>query len=118
MQINDSITVEQLKPKLEHLFELSGKKILAIENTWLPSKGTPVFTAAGQYTTRGWTEWTQGFQFGSALLQFDATDDEQFLEIGRKNTVEKMAPHLTHIGVARSRIQQRIHLREFAAYDS
>ena len=53
----------------------------------------------GQYTTRGWTEWTQGFQFGSALLQFDATDNEQFLEIGRKNTVEKMAPHLTHIGV-------------------
>ena len=35
----------------------------------------------------------------SALLQFDATEDEQFLEIGRKNTVEKMAPHLTHIGV-------------------
>ena len=99
MQINDSITVEQLKPKLEHLFELSGKKILAIENTWLPEKGTPVFTVAGQYTTRGWTEWTQGFQFGSALLQFDATDDEQFLEIGRKNTVKKMAPHLTHIGV-------------------
>ena len=99
MQINDSITVEQLRPKLEHLLELSGKKILAIEDTWLPEKGTPVFTVAGQYTTRGWTEWTQGFQFGSALLQFDATDDAQFLEIGRKNTGEKMAPHLTHIGV-------------------
>ncbi len=99
MHINDSITVEQLKPKLQHLFKVSGKKILAIEDRWDPSKGTPVFTAAGKYTMRGWTEWTQGFQFGSALLQFDAADDEQFLEIGRKNTVEKMAPHLTHIGV-------------------
>ena len=49
--------------------------------------------------TRGWTEWTQGFQFGSALLQFDATGDKEFLEIGRRNTVEKMAPHLTHKGV-------------------
>ena len=64
-----------------------------------PEKGTPVFTVAGTYTTRGWTEWTQGFQFGSAILQFDATGDEQFLEIGRRNTIEKMAPHVTHIGV-------------------
>jgi hypothetical protein len=99
MHINNSLTVEQLQPKLARLFERSGKKILSIEETWDVSKGTPVFTIAGKYTTRGWTEWTQGFQFGSALLQFDATDDEQFLEIGRKNTVEKMAPHLTHIGV-------------------
>ena len=58
-----------------------------------------MFTVAGAYTTRGWTEWTQGFQFGSAILQFDATDDEQFLEIGRRNTLEKMAVHVTHIGV-------------------
>lgn len=99
MHINNSLTVEHLKPQLARLFELSGKKSLSIEDTWDVSKGTPVFTVAGKYTTRGWTEWTQGFQFGSALLQFDATDDEQFLEIGRKNTVGKMAPHLTHIGV-------------------
>ena len=41
----------------------------------------------------------KGFQFGSSILQFDATDDEQFLEIGRRNTLEKMAVHVTHIGV-------------------
>ena len=29
---------------------------------------------------KGWTEWTQGFQFGSAILQFDATGDDEFLE--------------------------------------
>lgn len=99
MQINHSLQIRDLKPQIESLFELSGQKILAIENTWKPENGTPVFTVAGQYTTRGWTEWTQGFQFGSAILQFDATSDEQFLDIGRKNTIEKMAPHVTHIGV-------------------
>ena len=99
MQINDSLKIEDLKPQIERLFEYSGQKILAIEDTWLPENGTPVFTVAGTYTTRGWTEWTQGFQFGSAILQFDATSDEQFLEIGRQNTIEKMAPHVTHIGV-------------------
>src|SRR4030095_5575955 len=48
---------------------------------------------------RGGTEWTQGFQYGSALLQFDATGDEQFLEIGRRNTIERMATHVSHVGV-------------------
>ena len=99
MQINDSLQLNDLKHQIERFFEYSGQKILAIEDTWLPEKGTPVFTVAGTYTTRGWTEWTQGFQFGSAILQFDATGDEQFLEIGRQNTIEKMAPHVTHIGV-------------------
>ena len=99
MQINHSLRPIDLKHQLERLFECSGQKILAIEDTWPPEKGTPVFTVAGTYTTRGWTEWTQGFQFGSAILQFDATGDEQFLEIGRQNTIEKMAPHVTHIGV-------------------
>ena len=99
MQINHSLRPTDLKPQIERLFECSGQKILAIEDTWLPENGTPVFTVAGTYTTRGWTEWTQGFQFGSAVLQFDATGDEQFLEIGRRNTIEKMAPHVTHIGV-------------------
>ncbi len=99
MQINNSLTVNELKPHIERLFELSGQKILAIEETWPADKGTPVFTVAGTYTTRGWTEWTQGFQFGSAILQFDATGDEQFLEIGRQNTIQKMAPHVTHVGV-------------------
>ncbi|NOS70836.1 MAG: glycosyl hydrolase, partial [Verrucomicrobia bacterium] len=66
---------------------------------WKPSAGTPVFAVKGKYTSRGWTEWTQGFQYGSALLQFDAMGDDQFLEIGRRETVERMASHVSHIGV-------------------
>ncbi|MBI1388694.1 MAG: glycosyl hydrolase [bacterium] len=99
MQINHEISAQSLKPAIERMFDLSAEKIRRIESMWDPSNGTPVFTISGLYTTRGWTEWTQGFQYGSAILQFDATGDGEFLEIGRKNTLERMAPHVTHNGV-------------------
>ena len=99
IRIDRTRTPRDLLPKIARLFELSGAKILAIEETWRPQDGAPVFTVQGRYQARGWTEWTQGFQFGSALLQFDATGDARFLEIGRSRTVERMAAHLTHMGV-------------------
>jgi unsaturated chondroitin disaccharide hydrolase len=99
MKVNPQLRVASLKPKLVHLFDVSAAKIRSIEKTWNPARGAPVFTWAGKYTTRGWTEWTQGFQFGSALLQFDATGDKEFLEIGRERTVRLMAPHVSHVGV-------------------
>src|SRR5712691_2879632 len=85
--------------KIDRLFALSAGKIRSIEQTWRPDDGAPVFTVRGRYQARGWTDWTQGFQFGSALLQFDATGDTGFLELGRSRTVDRMAPHLTHMGV-------------------
>lgn len=99
IKIDPSLTARKLVRKIERLFELSGAKILRLEKTWKPAQGTPVFTVRGRYTSRGWTEWTQGFQYGSALLQFDATGEGEFLEIGRRNTVERMATHVSHIGV-------------------
>lgn len=99
MKLDFSISLEKVNKQLPRFWELSGQKIRSIESTFDTGKGTPVFTEKGTYVTRGWTEWTQGFQFGSAILQFDATGEADFLEIGRKNTVAKMAPHLTHIGV-------------------
>ncbi|KAF0174178.1 MAG: glycosyl hydrolase family protein [Limisphaerales bacterium] len=98
-KINPKLTPQKLLPKITRLFELSGEKILAIEKAWKPENGTPVFTVKGKYTSRGWTEWTQGFQFGSAILQFDATGDERFLRIGREGTRRHMASHVSHIGV-------------------
>jgi unsaturated chondroitin disaccharide hydrolase len=94
-----SLTPASLVPAIRRLFELSGEKIQRLEKRWNPMHGTPVFTVRGEYTTRGWTEWTQGFQFGSAILQFDATGDKAFLELARDATVARLAPHLTHIGV-------------------
>ncbi|HEX2923783.1 MAG TPA: glycosyl hydrolase [Chloroflexota bacterium] len=94
-----AITPELLRRKLERLFELSARKIWSIEKSWDPSKGTPVFTAAGRYTTRGWTEWTQGFRVGAAILQFDVTNEREFLDLGRRQTIDLMACHVSHVGV-------------------
>jgi unsaturated chondroitin disaccharide hydrolase len=99
LKINTQIKPIDLKPKLKKFWCLSGEKIRLIEDNYDPDKGSPVFTVNGQYINRGWTDWTQGFQIGSAILQFDATGQNEFLEIGRQNTLKKMTPHLTHTGV-------------------
>jgi hypothetical protein len=99
IRIDRRRSARDLLPKIDRLFALSAGKIRAIERTWKPEDGAPVFTVKGRYQARGWTEWTQGFQFGSAVLQFDATGEKEFLELGRARTLERMAPHLTHMGV-------------------
>src|SRR3546814_11223308 len=73
IQIDANLTPSALSGQLRRFWELSGEKIAAIEREYELGKGSPVFTVNGKYTTRGWTEWTQGFQFGSSILQFDAT---------------------------------------------
>src|SRR5258708_3483229 len=99
MKIDERITLAALQKPLAGLFELASEKVAALDRSWDASKGTPVFTINGQYATRGWTEWTQGFQYGCALLTFDATREQGLLEMGRHNTVRFMAPHVTHVGV-------------------
>src|SRR5579859_4847612 len=99
IQISSELTPLLLAPKVRRLFELSAEKILSIEKSWEPAQGSPVCTDNGKYTSRGWTEWTQGFQFGSAILQFDATGEKGFLQIGRSKTVGLMAAHVSHVGV-------------------
>ena len=81
------------------MFELSAGKIRGLEESWGGADGAPVFTVDGRYRARGWTEWTQGFQFGSAVLQFDATGETAFLDLARTRTLERMAPHVSHVGV-------------------
>ena len=68
-------TPADLLPHIDRLFELSAGKVQALDRRWDQSSGAPVFTVGGKYQARGWTDWTQGFQFGSSLLQFDATGD-------------------------------------------
>ena len=80
------------------MFRHSGEKILALDRRWDRGQGAPVFTQAGKYATRGWTEWTQGFQHGSALLQYEATGEREFLDLGRRGT-RAMAGHVSHVGV-------------------
>ncbi len=88
-----------LADPIGRLWHYSAAKILSIERTCTAREPAPVFTVEGRYTAQGWTEWTQGFQLGSALLQFDATGDESFLQIGRDNTHERMASHVSNASV-------------------
>ena len=104
-------TPRDLVPKIERLFELSAAKIRALEDRWTPADGAPVFTIDGRYAARGWTEWTQGFQFGAAVLQFDATGDREFLDTRPLAHDRAHGPAPDARRRARSRIQQRQHLR-------
>lgn len=97
--LSENISPENLLSRIETLWEASATKIDAINREFDKKKGTPVFTVNGKYDTRGWTEWTQGFQYGAALLQYDATEESRFLEMGRNQTVQNMATHVTHFGV-------------------
>jgi len=99
IRIDSARTARDLQRSIDRLFDRSAGKILAIDRRWRAADGAPVFTVNGRYQARGWTEWTQGFQFGSALLQFDGTGDRVFLKLGRAQTVERMSSHLTHMGV-------------------
>ena len=99
MKIDATLTPAQLQQKVSRVFELAGQKIRAIDASWDSARGTPVFTVKGKYTSRGWTEWTQGFQFGLAFLHFDATGDQGSLKLGREKTLKYMASHVSHIGV-------------------
>lgn len=99
MKIDFQLRPDDLTKKLERFWILSGEKIKLIDREYNLSQGSPVFTVNGKYTTRGWTEWTQGFQFGSAILQYDATGEMSFLKNAKRDTVQKMAPHISHMGV-------------------
>jgi hypothetical protein len=99
INIDFELTPEKLLPQIGRLFEISAAKIRAIAGSFAASQGTPVFTVQGSYVTRDWTEWTEGFLYGSALLQYDATGEEWFLEWAKNKTVERMASHVTHMGV-------------------
>ena len=99
LTIDARLATRDLVPLLNRVFELSAEKIAALHKSWKPERGAPVFTVGGQYTTRGWTDWTAGFQHGSALLQFDATGQERFLDMGRTATIRQMASHVSNMGV-------------------
>lgn len=99
MEINFDLSPISLSPKIKRFWNLSGEKLNRIHKEYDPSKGSPVFTVNGKYTTRGWTEWTQGFQYGSYILQYDAVGDRDLLKLGREATLNHMATHVGHFGV-------------------
>jgi hypothetical protein len=99
MNIDTTISIASLRPAVQRTFELAADKSMRLERRWNTRQGTPVFTVEGKYTTRGWTEWTQGFQYGCVILAGDALADGNLIDLGRRQTVERMLVHVTHTGV-------------------
>jgi hypothetical protein len=99
MKIDDNLKPADLSPALERFWKLSGEKIDLISHEYDPAKGSPVFTVERKYTTRGWTEWTEGFNYGSGFLQFDATGERRFADAAVTLTLDRMASHVSHTGV-------------------
>jgi hypothetical protein len=99
MKIDPAVSPASLIPALQRLWEHSGRKLELIARHHDPALGAPVFTVDGTYTSRGWTEWTDGFNHGSGFLQFDATGETLFAERAEAATVGFMAPHVSHTGV-------------------
>ncbi|BBO35503.1 glycoside hydrolase family 88 protein [Lacipirellula parvula] len=97
--IDSSLSPATLLPQTERLWQIAAPKISRIAERFPHAAPSPVITKAGRYEPQGWTEWTRGFQYGSALLAFDATGDESLLAIGRDGTRRDMASHVTHFGV-------------------
>ncbi len=79
--------------------DLAVQKTLRLDLRWNAGGSAPVFTAGGRYTARSWTQWTQGFQYGNALLCFELSGDRELLEVARRHVAADMAEHLTHTGV-------------------
>jgi len=99
MEIERKLAAAELMPAVQRLFALAAEKTLRLCRRWDAARGTPVVTASGLYTGRNWTQWTQGFQYGNAILAFEQTGEAGLLKIGRGHTVAGMAEHLTHTGV-------------------
>lgn len=99
VKIEESILVGDLSTGLSEAFSSARRKASTLAQRWSAADGSPVITRDGIYGSRGWTEWTQGFQFGIPLLIFDATGDEEMLALGMNATLKHMPAHLTHMGV-------------------
>ena len=99
MQINNQLKANHLSEKINLLWTLSGDKLMSMSSSLKGTMGSPVVTVNGKYSPRSWTDWTQGFQFGSELFQYHATGDSYFLDLAIENIKSKMTSHVSHFGV-------------------
>lgn len=99
MQLDSQIKANDLKSRIDHLSALSGQKIESLATQFDGSSGSPVVTINGTYLPRSWTDWTQGFQYGSELLQFELTGDQYYLDLAIGHIKGNMTHHISHFGV-------------------
>jgi unsaturated chondroitin disaccharide hydrolase len=99
VESSNTLTPQALMPAIKRALELASAKTELLDRRWKTADGAPVFTVAGKFTARSWTQWTQGFQYGNALICFDLAGDNKLLNLARRHVVDDMAEHLTHTGV-------------------
>ncbi len=99
IKIDGAIDVATLRPRLDRLWTASAAKLARLNDRWSDDPGAPVLTRDGRYVGQEWTDWTRGFWYGSAILQFDATGDRRFLEFGRRRSLDDIVARLTDTGV-------------------
>ena len=86
-------------PSIERLFELSAQKILSLEKTWDPAKGTPVFTVGADTPRAAGPSGRRDSSSARRCCSSMRRASERFLELGRRKTIQLMAPHVSHMGV-------------------
>lgn len=99
LSIDHKLKATDLVPALDRLWKRTAVCLVSLRESSQTRSGSPVFTVNGKYTSQSWTEWTQGFLYGSYLLHFDATGDVDSLAYGKERTLHDMPPHVSHIGV-------------------
>jgi len=73
MKIDQSLSAQTLLPSAQKAAAIGAEKSKALIRLWNISEGAPVLTVEGKYQARNWTNWTQGFLYGNAILGFDMT---------------------------------------------
>ena len=87
-------------PKIERMFELSAGKIRSLETTWPAEAGAPVFTVERPLSVARLDRMDPGLpvRLGDAAVRRHRR--HRVPRAGpRRGRVERMAPHLTHVGV-------------------
>ncbi len=93
------INIGDLELQLDGFWSLATEKTELLRKNYTAEKGSPVITKDGRYVAQGWTDWTQGFQFGIPLLIFEAVGQTDLLEKAKIDIRKKMPAHVSHFGV-------------------
>src|SRR5215472_13025236 len=99
LQIDETIPLAETARAARQVAQIGAGKIRALLQRWNATDGAPVFTVAGRYTSRSWTNWTEGFLYGQALLCFEMTGETDLLNTARRLVHLHMGKHATHLGV-------------------
>ena len=100
MRIDHPLTPRDLLPKIDRMFELSAGKIRSLEASWPADAGAPVFTVDGPLPVARLDRMDARVpvRLGASCSSTPPATPSSWSWAAAR-TVERMAPHLTHVGV-------------------